>query len=294
MLDIERYHISEIDPEIFKDKFRKRGCPVIISGLFDSIPSWSVEYLEKYLNGQDIVVRQFDENRGRAKEDWNSYSDMYELEFSEYKAMLESGEASQKDIYLSQLVLGSESKLYKTIADRIDMLKSKSGLNKKTWKNINCHLWLGPKGHIEPLHSDEGDSTLVQLYGRKHVTLFPSRHLKNLYPFPFFSKMEPWVCRVNIAKPDFKKYPRLKDALDEKMCGILDEGELLYIPAQWSHEVEIIDKEYASSFSIMWDIPFRRNFISVRSIIWYLLRITPERLKSAVYSVYYRMVKILA
>jgi hypothetical protein len=294
MQDVERYHISDLDPALFKRLFSKRGHPVIIQGLFDRTPSWSVDYLTSFFGTDTFTVREFSNNSDMPKESWSTYASMYEMSFNDYTEILNSGDAARDDIYLSQVVLNAESELYRTIANNIEILKKNCGFKRRVWKNIYSHLWLGPKGHTEPLHSDEGDSTLIQLYGTKSVRLFPSSQNSNLYPFPFFSEMEPWVCQVDISKPDYEKFPRLKEAMERRKDLILNEGELLYIPAQWSHEVSIIDKPYACSLSIMWDIPFARNFISRRTVVWYLLRLMPSAIKNIIYSLYYRAVNTLS
>ncbi|WP_203448901.1 cupin-like domain-containing protein [Photorhabdus khanii] len=291
--EIARIDIKDIEAKAFFRQYRKAGYPVIITGAFDGVSEWSVEYLAPWLQGNEYRVREFGENRNITKHSWTAYSQLYEMKFEDYVDALNSGEASLNDIYMSQVVLDKEHGLFDSIGSNIKLLSNACGLTKRMWQNINCHLWLGPIGHIEPLHSDEGDSTLCQLYGSKKVTLFPSRHHKNLYPFPFFSQMEPWVCRVDIDEPDFAMYPRAAEAMAEKVELILNEKEILFIPAQWCHQVSIIDKAYACSVSIMWDIPFARNFISRRTLVWYLLRITPGRFKNWIYDGYYRIAEFL-
>ncbi len=290
---IARVDINDIEPKAFFRLCRQAGYPVIITGVFDDVPLWSLEHLTPWLKGNEYWVREFGENRNIAKQSWKAYSELYEMKFEDYVNSLNSGEASANDIYLSQVVLDKDNGLFAGISSNLNRLCTACGLTRRMWKNINCHLWLGPKGHTEPLHSDEGDSTLCQLYGSKKVTLFPSKRHKDLYPFPFFSHMEPWVCQVDIDNPDFAKYPRAAKAMAEKLELTLNEKEILFIPAQWCHQVSIVDKAYACSVSIMWDIPFTRNFISGRTLVWYLLRLTPDRLKNWIYDGYYRIAEFL-
>ena len=50
--------------------------------------------------------------------------------------------------------------------------------------------------------------------------------------------MGAWAfARVRQAKPDLRKFPRLARALPHRLQLRLEEGEVLYIPACWAHEI---------------------------------------------------------
>ena len=91
-----------------------------------------------------------------------------------------------------------------------------------------ANMWWGAPGHTEPLHMDVTDGTLCQLRGRKSIVLFPPSCWKDeLYPFPSSNTGMSWAfSTVRLAQPDFERFPRLADALQQKMELMLDEGEV--------------------------------------------------------------------
>jgi ribosomal protein L16 Arg81 hydroxylase len=51
---------------------------------------------------------------------------------------------------------------------------------------------------------------------------------------------------TNINEPDFKRFPRLREALDAGEVADLEPGDVLFYPTMWWHEVEARD-----SFNVM-------------------------------------------
>lgn len=54
--------------------------------------------------------------------------------------------------------------------------------------------------------------------------------------------------------PDFASFPKLKQALQHKQEVILNQGELLYIPAHWWHEVTALGDEMVCSVNRFWRV----------------------------------------
>ena len=64
--------------------------------------------------------------------------------------------------------------------------------------------------------------------------LFPPQHWKDLYPFPPDPKGMSWAfAQVVQSRPDYERFPRLRAAMAQRIEVILDEGEVLFIPACW-------------------------------------------------------------
>ncbi|MBO3464497.1 cupin-like domain-containing protein, partial [Aetokthonos hydrillicola] len=121
---------------------------------------------------------------------------------------------------------------------------------------------------------DSVDGTLMQLHGAKKVVLFPPSQTNNLYPFPVYIhlrygfKLRSWFSQVYPESPDFDTFPKMKQALQYKTELILNQGEILYIPAGWWHEVTALGDEMVCSVNRFWSVsPISRIIFS-----WSILR----------------------
>lgn len=104
----------------------------------------------------------------------------------------------------------------------------------------NAKTWIGPAGTITPLHCDYNDNLFAQISGSKTFFLYPPHvaenlRLKEVNPVLFASEFDP-------ESPDFGVYPKMTDIVPIE-C-IVNEGDLLYLPAGWFHHVT------AQSFSV--------------------------------------------
>jgi ribosomal protein L16 Arg81 hydroxylase len=101
-------------------------------------------------------------------------------------------------------------------------------------------FWFGPAGTVTPLHHDEMNVFLAQIYGRKKIVLIPPLQISMLY------NMTGVYSSVNYEKPDLQKFP-LYDKI-KRMEIILQAGEALFIPVGWWHYVKSIDISISVSF----------------------------------------------
>jgi len=91
-------------------------------------------------------------------------------------------------------------------------------------------------------HHDLSHNMICCLVGRRRVALFPPEQVANLYPGP----LEPTpggqvVTMADIDAPDFKRHPRLREALAAGEIAELEPGDALYYPAMWWHQVNALD-----------------------------------------------------
>ncbi|MBI4779898.1 MAG: cupin-like domain-containing protein [Oscillatoriophycideae cyanobacterium NC_groundwater_1537_Pr4_S-0.65um_50_18] len=264
---IARVAIETLTPELFTRRYQIPGVPIILTGVTGSQQDWTLDALSALLNQQKFLLRRY--GKERYQQDKRTWPDIgsgvppESRSFLEYAEMLRSGEAYEQDVYLAKCSIAStplaESEAVKAIATHLDAL----GLQPVSTLN----LWVG-SGHMECLHYDPTDGTLIQMHGSKRVLLFPPSQTANLYPFPFYlhlrhgMRVRAWFSRVYPDRPDFEAFPRLRQALSDRYELVLEPGEALYIPAGWWHEVTALGEGMVCSLNRFWRVSPRRALLS--------------------------------
>jgi hypothetical protein len=103
-------------------------------------------------------------------------------------------------------------------------------------------IWMGNQSRISA-HYDAPDNIACVVAGKRRFTLFPPEQISNLYigPIDFTPAGQP-ASLVDFHAPDFEKYPRFKQALKHAQVAELSAGDAIYIPANWWHHIEAMDK----------------------------------------------------
>lgn len=102
-------------------------------------------------------------------------------------------------------------------------------------------LWFGPKGTVTPIHHDLTNNMLVQIYGRKKVTLIPSFQVPNMY------NDKSVYSQVDYPNHDEDKFPLMKNV--HAMEVVLNPGDAIFIPIAWWHRVESLDVSVSLTFT---------------------------------------------
>jgi len=108
----------------------------------------------------------------------------------------------------------------------------------------NMMLWFGPRGCQSPLHYDPLDNLLIQFVGRKNVYLLPNSTDQEggvHWHYCGYEGQQYNTSPVDAIHPDLEKYPLFKDA-PTIFVAELYEGDILYIPSKWWHQVISIDR----------------------------------------------------
>jgi len=125
-------------------------------------------------------------------------------------------------------------------------------LNKvsKNWMCLTRNIMFlnGVVDTITPVHFDEQHNIYSQIRGKKRFYLWPCSQYQNLYPYPLHHKHDR-QCQVNLQKPDFHKYPKLKNLAKCHVCD-LEPGDILYIPNYWFHEVHTTGVDESDSLNV--------------------------------------------
>lgn len=259
MLPLERVALTDLSPNEFAARYRTgQGRPVVITGALDGMPPATLDWISASLPASKLPARFYGKDHfKKPKTEWKKYSELLQLLPAEYAALLTDGTAHTDNIYMAQVAIG-DTGLGEVMRPRMNALAGRTGLRAL----VDLNLWWGPGGHTEPLHYDSGDGTLIQLHGIKKAVLFPPAQTKNLYPFPVRRRgIAPWFSRVYVDKPDFDAFPRLAEALEQKIEVLLAPGEVLFIPANWWHEVSALSDDYVCSVNRFWKVtPVTRLF----------------------------------
>lgn len=264
---IRRVAASALTASVFFEQYQKPGTPVIVTGLLDTEPDWNLDYLREKLGTFALPIRRYGWKRyEQDKRQWKSIGSGTEAQrvpFTDYAEMLQSGKAREQDIYLVKRSL-KNTPLEQNLAS-LQKVGEQLGLSPIS----DFNLWLGTSGHVTCLHYDPMDGTLLQLHGAKKVVLFPPSQLYNLYPFPVWVhlrhglKMRASYSQVYPERPDFEAFPRLKQALQYRYDDVLQQGEVLFIPAGWWHELTTLGNEVRDgvvcSVNRFWHVPTVRS-----------------------------------
>lgn len=123
-----------------------------------------------------------------------------------------------------------------------DMANFGQGYCDLSQKNSLSFIWFGPKGTFTPLHHDLTNNMLLQIYGRKKVTLIPAIQTPHLYN-------DRWVFSQisDPKKVDLTQFPHFKQVTPVE-C-VIGPGEALFIPMGWWHTVESLDVSISVSFT---------------------------------------------
>lgn len=250
---IERISVNYLTPDLFYNEFQRTNTPVILTDAFnDSIPV-DTDHLMSLVGDMEVPVRVYGPERfNTPKSEWKSYCDIRRMTVSDYCALIKNGTAKRESIYLAMIDMG-KTPFRGIVGPGIDLIAKKTGLRRQRPNDVN--VWVGPGGHVEPLHYDGQDGTLSQFRGTKRISLFPPSVQKGLYPFEMaHGGLTPNFSQVYIDKPDFDQFPLLREALTERRIVNLAEGETLYMPVGWWHEIAALGDDYICSVNRFWKV----------------------------------------
>jgi hypothetical protein len=127
------------------------------------------------------------------------------------------------------------------------MSEGLAGLTDRQPDRAASGIWIGSSGVVTPLHHDAWTGLLFQMTGSKRVLMFPPTERPNLYFTSPFAAKDRWSMlpgRSDDADPaDFPRFARAHGFEAQ-----LDAGDVLFIPAFWSHEIEALEANISIPF----------------------------------------------
>lgn len=99
-------------------------------------------------------------------------------------------------------------------------------------------IWLGNRSTVAA-HFDFPSNIACVIAGRRRVTLFPPDQLENLYvgPLDLTPAGQP-ISLVDLKQPDYKRFPRFREAEKVAQTAELSPGDAIVIPSMWWHNIE--------------------------------------------------------
>lgn len=226
--------VHAIDPDQFFNDYHHRNLLVKLTGLVDHWPAmqrWTMDYLADKI-GDAMVELQ---GQRQSSDDYEMTKDNHKrhVKFSEFVALLRQTESSN-DFYITAyndtINKQALAPLWEDVGD-ISLLKSCGG--------NDGFFWMGPKGTITPFHHDLTNNLLLQISGRKRVTMvaaYDSAHMRNHLH-----------CFSGWTSPD--EIRALGEAAPKLWQCDIGPGEAIFLPVGWWHYVEALDHTIGMSFT---------------------------------------------
>lgn len=212
--------VSTIDKKDFTDNYFTPLRPLVIKDLSKSWPAlkkWTPSFFKEKHGNQKVKVF----NKGFVVPGKTYMSNAKTISL---KAYIHAVINTSQDLRMFLYNIKSE---IPELVDDIVFPSLVGGLSKRF-----VFMFFGCKDSVTQMHFDIDMSHVFHtaIFGKKTITLFPFEQGKNLHRYPF-------TCRsyVDIHKPNFKQYPRLKSAQGYQV--VLEPGETLYIPSGYWHHL---------------------------------------------------------
>lgn len=223
----------------FVNNYYSKHLPVVLQeGIehWSALTKWTPAYFLEHFGDQEIEV-QF----GRESDplyERNSGKHKKKMLMAEFVNLVENGGESN-DYYMTanntKNSLSGITPLFNDIADFGE------GYREQKENNAGAYLWFGPKGTYTPIHHDLTNNMLVQIVGRKKITLIPAFQVPNLYN-----------DKGVFSAADFPNYNSERHPLMKNLTPIefiLNPGEAVFIPMGWWHTVEALDVSISIVFT---------------------------------------------
>lgn len=232
--------ISTLNFEQFIQDYYSRNLPVIFNNAIDhwsALKQWSPQYFRDTIGHQKIEV-QFNREQDPLFER-NSIQHKTQMSMNDYVDLIEQNPYSNNFYMTANNAKASQSSLSELFKD----IGNFHNYTDHSQVFERSFIWFGPKGAFTPLHHDLTNNFLVQIYGRKKVTLIPAMQVPHLYnDVAVFSQIaDPHQPHITEQFPDLKHCSKIE-------C-ILNQGDSLFIPIGWWHCVESLDVSISVSFT---------------------------------------------
>ncbi|GAV84361.1 Cupin_8 domain-containing protein [Cephalotus follicularis] len=157
-----------------------------------------------------------------------------------------SGDAALQQLYLAQIsIMNIENEDRVQLETLREDIQTPALLETKTLASIN--LWMNSSHARSSTHYDPHHNLLCVVSGRKQVVLWPPSASPMLYPMPVYGEASNHSS-VALGRPDLSIHPRAECSMEYSQKVILQEGDALFIPEGWFHQIDSDDLTIAVNF----------------------------------------------
>ena len=208
------------------------GCiPLIIDDVvseWEAMTKWTPQYLKEACGSHEVSCFIAHEANATFLQQTNATKT---LPFSSFVDVVFNNTMS--DDHQCYLRVGSEHPVFQALSSDFIIPEFIEGYNAPA-----TGIWMGEQGNVTPFHHDWWHSFLAQVRGKKHFTLV--------------SFLEGETLQTNWppeARYDLKPAPVIdgtgSSSYTQQLTtcyeGILEPGQMLYIPPYWYHQVKTLD-----------------------------------------------------
>ncbi len=246
---IER--VKRIDDDVLR-RFVRLGRPVIIQGLMDQTRaqrSWNVEYLDQNISQEYVEVAV----SAAPNFTWNPRFGLSteRMTFGSFSKRLRKSDEGREWLYLQDDI------------NRVPTLKRDYELPYpiSSYEIARTKMWVSGESIVVPLHYDPVETFHWVIRGSKRFVMF-TPGLREYYPNSWRSDA-PFISQVDAHHPDYNQFPEFRKANPVHLD--LYEGEVLYIPSFWWHQVSSLEK-LNISLNFVWFCSLSKNIRFFRNI----------------------------
>jgi hypothetical protein len=109
-------------------------------------------------------------------------------------------------------------------------------------QSVGPRLWIGNAAKVAT-HNDPIENVAVVAAGRRRFTLFPPEAEADLYMGPHHpTPAGARISMVHVTAPDLDRFPGYAKALESARVAELSPGDAIFIPRNWFHHVEALER----------------------------------------------------
>jgi hypothetical protein len=206
------------------------GCvPFIVEGFASQWPAfsqWTYENLKARYGDEQVKCFYVDKADGTFLQQVNQHKTLL---FKEFLALVFSDNPT--DAHQYYLRIDSQQSLFTRLAEDFVI---------PDWLDHYNHsatgVWIGQQGNVTPFHHDWWHGFLTQIAGKKRYHL--------VHPLEGATLQKQWEtdAQYDLAPAPIFSVSELKKLNLEAYCeGILEPGEMLYIPPYWYHQIDTLE-----------------------------------------------------
>ncbi|APR82168.1 Hypothetical protein A7982_07517 [Minicystis rosea] len=226
-----------LSQEEFFTRYYFGHCPVVLRGHMEDWPAlrrWSLDDLRARCGDVEVeVMSGRDANPDHAFQHDRHRTTTTLAAF--IRRIEEAGESN--DFYM---VPRNENWRREGMRPLLDDIRAPAGIIDPVLDPAMMTMLLGPAGTVTPLHHDNMNVLLCQVFGRKRFKLVPSFELHHVYA------RHGTFSHVNAEAPDPERHRAFLDA--SVVDVVLEPGDMIFIPVGWWHWVRALDISASVSF----------------------------------------------